>query len=136
MQERDEFLECAEVYGRWYGVPRSQVRLGLHSGQDVILKLDVQGAATVRRLTPEALLIFLLPGSLDELRSRLASRMTESADDLALRFKTAYEELAQVRDFNYRVVNRQGLLDRAVADIDAIIAAEKCRVDPRLVQLL
>jgi guanylate kinase len=136
MRERDEFLECAEVYGRWYGVPRSQVRLGLHSGQDVILKLDVQGAATVRRLAPEALLIFLLPGSLDELRSRLASRMTESADDLALRFKTAYEELAQVRDFNYRVVNRQGLLDRAVADIDAIIAAEKCRVDPRLVQLL
>ena len=64
------------------------------------------------------------------------SRMTESADDLALRFKTAYEELAQVRDFNYRVVNRQSLLDRAVADIDAIIAAEKCRVDPRLVQLL
>ena len=136
MRERDEFLECAEVFGRWYGVPRSQVRSGLHSGRDVILKIDIQGAATVRRLAPEALLIFLLPGSLEELRSRLAGRGTESSDQLALRLKTAHEEMAQIRDYDYRVVNQNGLLDRAVTDIDAIITAEKCRVNPRLVQLL
>lgn len=136
MRERDEFLECAEVYGRWYGVPRSQVRLGLHSGRDVILKVDVQGAATVRAIAPEALFIFMLPASMEELRGRLRDRMTESGPDLEMRIQTAVDEMAQVREFNYRVVNATGRLERAVADIDAIIAAEKCRIDPRMVQLL
>ena len=136
MQERDEFLECAEVYGRWYGVPRSQARDAFRSGKDVFLKIDVQGAATVRRMAPEALLIFLMPPSLDELQQRLAGRMTESASDLERRLHTAQEELAQVHHFDYRVVNPQGQLEQAAADIDAIVAAEKCRVSPRLVQLL
>ena len=136
MRERDEFLECAEVYGRWYGIPRSQVRYGLHSGKDVILKIDVQGAATVRRLAPEALFIFILPGSLDDLRARLLERMTESSPDLELRLQTASQEMAQVREFDYRVVNEHDQLERSVAEIDAIITAEKCRIDPRMVQLL
>ena len=136
MQERDEFLECAQVYGNWYGVPRSQVRRALKEGKDVILKIDVQGAATVRRLAPEALAIFMLPGSFDELRERLCRRMTESSGEMELRLEVAREELAQVRKFDYRVVNRAGRLDQAIADIDAIIAAEKCRVAPRVVQLL
>ena len=85
MRERDEFLECAEVYGRWYGVPRSQARDALRSGRDVILKIDVQGAATIRRMAPEALLIFLIPPSLDELRQRLQGRMTEPAAELERR---------------------------------------------------
>ena len=136
MRERDEFLECAEVYGRWYGLPRRQVRDELHTGRDVIVKADVQGAATLRRLAPEALLIFLLPPSLDELRRRLQARMTESADDLELRLETARAELREVRHFDYRVINEDGQLDRAAAEIDAIITAEKCRTEPRMTQLL
>jgi guanylate kinase len=136
MKERDEFLECAEVYGRWYGVPRTQVRQALKEGRDVILKVDVQGAATVRQLTPEAVSIFMVPGSYDELRQRLAERMTESSPEMELRLQVARDELAQIHHFDYRVVNRDNCLDQAIADIDAIIAAEKCRVVPRVVQLL
>ena len=136
MRERDEFLECAEVYGRWYGVPRSQARDALRAGQDVFLKIDVQGAAAIREMAPEALLIFLIPPSLEELQQRLRGRMTESASELERRLRTAEAELAQVHHFDYRVVNPDGHLDRAAADIDAIIAAEKCRVAPRFVQLM
>ena len=136
MKERDEFLECAEVYGRWYGVPRSQVRQGLQQGSDVILKVDVQGAETVRRLAPEAVFIFMVPSSFDELRSRLSDRMTEKPSEMELRLSIAWDELARVNEFDYRVVNKDGRLDQAIADIDSIIAAEKCRVHPRLVELL
>ena len=136
MRERDEFLECAEVYGRWYGVPRSQARDALRAGRDVILKIDVQGAAAIRRLAPEALLIFLIPPSLADLRRRLQGRMTESEAELTRRLRTAEDELSRIREYDYRVVNENGGLGKAAADIDAIIAAEKCRVTPRLVQLM
>ena len=136
MKERDEFLECAQVYGRWYGVPRSQVRQGLHDGRDVILKVDVQGAATIRRMAPEAVFIFMIPGSFDELPRRLAQRMTESSPDMDLRLAVAKEELARAEEFEYRVVNREDSLDQAIADIDAIVTAEKCRIVPRFVQLI
>jgi len=136
MKERDQFLECAEVYGRWYGVPRSQVRQSLKNGKDVILKIDVQGAATVRKLAPEALSIMMVPASYAELRNRLNQRMSESAPDLKLRLQTAKEELAQTSQFDYRVINRDGGLEQAIAEIDAIITAEKCRVVPRVVQFL
>ena len=136
MKERDQFLECAEVYGRWYGVPRSQVRQSLKNGKDVILKIDVQGAATVRKLAPEALSIMMVPASYAELRSRLNQRMSESTPDLELRLQTAKEELAQTSQFDYRVINRDGRLEQAIAEIDAIITSEKCRVVPRVVQFL
>ncbi len=136
MQERDEFLECAEVHGRWYGVPRSQARDALHSGRDVFLKIDVQGAATVRRIAPESLLIFLIPPSVADLRQRLQGRMTESAPELERRLQTAEEELTRIHEYDYRVVNENDGLQQAAAHIDAIITAEKCRVTPRLVQLL
>ena len=116
--------------------PRSQARDALHSGKDVFLKIDVQGAATVRNMAPEALLIFLIPPSVEELRRRLQGRMTESTPELERRLRTAEEELTQIRNFDYRVINENGRLEQAAADIDAIIAAEKCRVTPRLVQLL
>ncbi len=131
MKDRDEFLECALVYGRWYGVPRSQVLQGFQEGKDVILKIDVQGADTVRRLAPGALFIFMLPASFQELQERLAGRMTESSPELDLRLKTAGEEMKQASKFDYRVVNQDGGLERAVAQIDSIITAEKCRTDPR-----
>ena len=136
MRERDEFIECAEVYGRWYGVPRSQARDALRSGRDVILKIDVQGASTIRRMAPEALLIFLIPPTLGDLRQRLQGRMTESVSDLERRLNTAEQELSRIHEYDYRVVNENEGLQQAVADIEAIIAAEKCRTTPRLVQLL
>ena len=136
MKERDEFLECAEVYGSWYGVPRAQVRQALREGKDVILKVDVQGAATVRRLAPESVSIFMMPDSYEELTSRLTGRMSENSPEMELRLNAAREEMAQIQQFDYRVVNRDNKLDQAIAEIDAIIAAEKCRVAPRLVQIL
>lgn len=135
MKDSGDFLECAEVYGRWYGVPRSQVRMGLDAGKDVILKIDIQGAETVRSMTPEAVFIFMVPGSVDELRERLSLRKTENSEEMELRLSTAKEELAVADRFEYRVVNEDGCLDRAIADIDAIITAEKCRVKPRRINL-
>ena len=135
-RERDELLESAQVYDRWYGVPRWQVRDPLIAGKDVILGIDVQGAATVRSIAPEALTIFVMPASLDELRSRLAQRGTEDESEMQRRLQEASVELARIGEFDYRVVNRNGALDDAVREIDAIIAAEKCRVNPRLVQML
>ena len=135
-RERDELLESAQVYDRWYGVPRWQVRDPLIAGKDVILGIDVQGAATIRTIAPEALSIFVMPASLDELRQRLARRGTEDADTMRRRLDEAAIELARIDEFDYRVVNRNGDPDSAVREIDAIIAAEKCRVNPRLVQML
>ena len=136
MKERDELLECAQVYGNWYGVPRNQVRQGLRNGKDVFLKVDVQGADTVRELAPEALFIFMIPSSLDDLRSRLTLRMTEKPSEMELRISIAESELSRVGEYDYRVVNREGQLEQAVAEIDAIITAEKCRTRPRVVDFL
>ena len=136
MKERDDLLECAQVYDYWYGVPRNQVRQGLRDGKDVILKVDVQGADTVRELAPEALFIFMIPSSLDELKSRLTKRETETPSQVALRLSNAQSELGRVGEFDYRVVNREGQLEQAVAEIDAIITAEKCRTRPRVVDFL
>jgi guanylate kinase len=136
MKSQGEFVECAQVYGRWYGVPRSQVTAGLQAGKDVILKIDVQGAATVRKMAPDALFIFMAPGSLDELQDRLSQRMTESTTEMELRLKTASDEMKQASHFNYQVVNRKDNLDQAVADIDATIAAEKRRPGRAPIRLL
>jgi len=136
MKERDELLECAQVYGNWYGVPRNQVRQGLRNGKDVFLKVYVQGADTVRELAPEALFLFMIPSSLDDLRSRLTLRMTEKPSEMELRISIAESELGRVGEYDYRVVNREGQLEQAVAEIDAIITAEKCRTRPRVVDFL
>ena len=136
MKDRNEFVECAQVYGRWYGVPRSQVTDGLQAGKDVILKIDVQGAATVRKMAPEALFIFMVPGSFEELRDRLAQRMTESTPEMELRLKTASDELRQADNFDRQVVNSKDNLRQAVADIDATISAEKRRHGRTAIRLL
>ena len=135
MRDDGEFLEFAEVYGRWYGVPHSQVRKGFEAGKDVILKVDVQGAETVRKIAPEAVFVFMVPGTFEELKRRLSQRMTESSTEMELRLRTAQEELGRMDEFDYRVVNHDDRLDQAITDIDAIIAAEKCRVVPRQVRL-
>ena len=136
MKEQDELLECAQVYGNWYGVPRSQVSQGLKEGKDVILKVDVQGADTVRKLATEALFIFMVPGSFDEFRGRLTQRMTERPSEIDLRLSIAWSELGRVAEYDYRVVNRDDQLEQVIAEIDAIITAEKCRVHPRKVDSL
>ena len=136
MKEQDELLECAQVYGNWYGVPRSQVSQGLKEGKDVILKVDVQGADTVRKLATEALFIFMVPGSFDELRDRLTQRMTERPSEIDLRLSIAWSELGRVAEYDYQVVNRDDQLEQVIAEIDAIITAEKCRVHPRKVDSL
>lgn len=129
--DHHELLEWATVYGNYYGVPKEPIKQALDSGKDVIVKVDVQGAATIKKILPQAVFIFLAPPSRQELILRLKRRRTESPSDLELRLKTAEEELEQLPLFDYLVLNRQDEIDRAVADIEAIIAAEKCRVTPR-----
>jgi guanylate kinase len=131
----DELLEHATVYGNSYGVPREAVRQALDNGRDVIIKVDVQGALTIKKKVPGAIFIFLTPASLDELAARLRERRTESPEDLELRLKTAKAELEKLSLFDYLVINRHGEVSRAVADIEAIYRAEKRRVKPRDISL-
>ena len=135
LRETNRLLECAEYSGRWYGVPRSQVEEALGAGKDVFLKIDVQGAESIRQIAPEAVFIFLAAGSLEELADRLAQRRTEGPEEVQRRLETARVEMAQIPLYEYCVVNRDGRLEQAVADIEAIIVAEKCRVRPRIVHL-
>ena len=135
MIKNKALLEWARVYGNWYGVPKEPVKQALGRGQDVIIKVDVQGAATIKKILPQALFIFLVPSSIEDLTARLKKRHTESPFDLALRLKTAEEEIKRLPLFDYIVFSRQDEIDRAVSDIEAIITAEKCRVTPREITL-
>ncbi|HXX61375.1 MAG TPA: guanylate kinase [Candidatus Sulfotelmatobacter sp.] len=120
-----ELLEWAEVHGHLYGTPRGPVREALAAGRDVILKIDVQGAATVKARVPEALLIFLVPPSLEALFQRLRARATETADELELRQRNAAIELAQQDHYDYVVVNEDGQVDATAGRIQAILTAER-----------
>lgn len=131
----EELLEWAEVYGQFKGIPKFEVRQAIASGRDVILRINVDGAATIKRIAPEAVFIFLAPASLDELRHRLTLRRTESGQELEARLALAAYELEQVRHFDYVVINHEARLDEAVGQIRAIISAEKQRVFPRRVSL-
>jgi len=135
MIENNDLIEYAIVYGDYKGIPKAQVRQALASGKDVVMRLDVQGAETVRKLAPEALLIFVTTESEEELIQRLKQRKTESPDALALRIATARQELKRLEAFDYVVVNRDFQLDETVNVIRAIIEAEHHRVKPRKVNL-
>ncbi|MEA1977066.1 MAG: guanylate kinase [Chloroflexota bacterium] len=135
MIERDELLEHALVYDEHKGIPRQQVRDAIASGQDVIMRIDVQGAETICQLYPEALLIFLSTQNEGELIARLKARRTESEEKLQLRIETAREELHKVELFDYYVVNADDQLDVTVDAIQAIIASEHRRTNPRQVRL-
>ena len=119
------FLEANLVHGHWYGTPRDEVRGALAAGRDAILKIDVQGAAVVKQKVPEALLVFLVPPSLEDLFSRLQSRATESADELDIRQRNAALELSRQDDYDYVVLNETGQVAKTAARIDEIIRAEK-----------
>jgi guanylate kinase len=135
MLKNNELLEWANVYGNWYGVPKAPLKRALNKGQDIIVKVDTQGAATIKKRIPQAVLIFLMPPSRGELLRRLGERRTESPFDLARRLKTAEEEMKRLPMFNYVVVSKQGEIEQAVSEIEAIITAEKHRVKPREIRL-
>ena len=133
--ESGGFLEHANVYGHLYGIPKEPIREALARGEDVIVRIDVQGAATIRRVVPEAVQIFLAPPSLEALEERLRQRKTERDDALQVRIRKAREEMQALPTFDYVVVNEDERLDAAVERILAIISAEKCRVCRKPVRL-
>jgi guanylate kinase len=135
MLKAGELLEHAMVYGEEKGVPRAQVKEALASGRDVVMRLDVQGAESVRQLVPDALLIFISVDSEDEMVRRLQERKTETAEERAVRTATAREELKRVEDFDYVIINHEDRLDHTVDVVRAIIEAEHHRVRPRKVSL-
>jgi guanylate kinase len=135
MIEEDELLEYAVVYGDYKGIPKAQVRQALASGQDVVMRIDVQGAATIRRLIPEAILIYISAESEAALVRRLSQRKTEPEDQLKIRIATARKEQARLEIFDFIVINREGLLDETCEKVAAIITAERCRVEPRKIDL-
>jgi guanylate kinase len=119
-----KFLESSKVHKNWYGTPRGQVREALAEGRDVILKIDVQGAQIVKEKVPGALLVFIVPPSLEDLFQRLRSRATETADELEIRQRNAAIELARQEDYDYVVTNETGQVKRTAERIDEIIAEE------------
>ena len=135
MIEANELLEYAIVYNDYKGIPKYQVRDALASGKDVIMRIDVQGAATIRKLVPDAVLIFLTTESEEDMVVRLQARQTETPEGLKLRIATARQELKRAREFDYVVVNKQSCLDETVSDISAVITAEHHRVTQRKVTL-
>lgn len=135
MIEKGELLEHAIVYNDYKGIPKAQVRNALSSGKDVVMRLDVQGAATIRNLAPDALLIFLSPQDESEMVDRLQQRKTETPEGLKLRIATARQEMTHVTSFDYVVINREFHLDETVDTINSIIVAEHHRVDQRKVSL-
>lgn len=135
MIDEDELIEYAIVYGDYKGIPKAQVREALASGKDVVMRVDVQGAESVRKLAPEALLIFITCESEEELEHRLRERKTESADSLSLRIATARKELQRIDNFDYVIINRNFHLDDTVEKVRAIIAAEHLKVHHRKVHL-
>lgn len=135
MVANNELIEHAEVHGNWYGQPIRPIRENLRAGRDVLLKIDVQGAATVRKKFPDAIYIFLVPGSIEELVERLTNRHTETEEQIQLRLKNAQNELAQKEQYEYIIENRQGRLDEAVACLQAIMLAEHCRTHPHYINI-
>jgi guanylate kinase len=135
MINEHRFLEWANVYGNYYGVPKDEVSQALARGLDTIVKVDVQGAATIKKILPQAVFIFLAPPSLEALEDRLKRRRSESSQDLALRLARAEEEIRSLLIFDYVIISDHNKLDEVVSQIDAIVTAEKCRVEPRTVKL-
>ena len=127
LRDAGELLEANEVHGHWYGTPRASVREALARGQHAILKIDVQGAQVVKACVPEALLIFVVPPSIETLNQHLQARRTETADELALRQKNAALELARQYDYDHVVENEEGHVDRTAQRIEEIISLEERR---------
>jgi len=133
--ENNELIEYARVYSDYKGIPKSQVIEAFGSGKDVIMRLDVQGAMTIRKICPDAILIFLTANSRQEWINRLLERRSETPEELEVRLKFAADEYALLDEFDYMVVNSDQHLDQTIADIQAIIKAEHLKTKPRKVCL-
>ena len=135
LEAADGLLEASEVHGNWYGTPRDQVQSALDTGRDAILKIDVQGAHKVRDKVPDALLIFVVPPSLEELDARLVGRSTETPEELEIRRHNAAIELSRKDEYDHVVVNETDRIDATAEQIDAIIAAEHERFADRRIHV-
>ncbi|MCX7695560.1 MAG: guanylate kinase [Caloramator sp.] len=127
MIDKDEFLEYAEVYDNYYGTPRKNVERILNEGNDIILEIDIQGALKVKEKYPEGVFVFIMPPSMEELKNRIKKRGSETEESLLKRFKSAFQEINYVANYNYVIVN--DVVEDAVKRLESIIVAEKCRVD-------
>lgn len=124
----DDFLEYAQVqYNAYYGTPKKEVIELLNSGKDVVLEIDVQGAKQIKALYPETILIFIMAPSMTEVKKRIKMRGMENNEQIIARFKVAYNEINEINQYNYVVVNDD--LDMAVKKVEAILISEKLRVD-------
>ena len=119
------FLEYAQIYSNFYGTPKGPVMKYLEEGSDVILEIEMQGARQVKEMYPEAVLIFVLPPSLEELRNRLTTRGTETEEQVNERLSTSLEEIKQVKDYNYFIFNENNKTTESAKIIEDIIVAEK-----------
>ena len=135
LRDAGELLEANEVHSHWYGTPRGEVAAALEAGRDVILKIDVQGAQVVKETVSDALLVFLVPPSLEDLFQRLRSRATETADELDVRQRNAAIELARQDDYDHVIVNETGQVERVAERIEEIIAEEHARNPTRRVRV-
>lgn len=135
MLAENELLEHARVYGFGYGIPRTPVREALAAGKDVLLRIDVQGAATIGALAPGCVRIFVAPPSFAELERRLRHRKSDAPEVIERRLRTAHDEMARAAECDYIVVNADGRLDDAVCQIAAIMTAERRRIHRRRVEI-
>ncbi len=133
--EEDGLLEHAQVYGHRYGVPKAPVREALERGQDVVVRVDTQGAASIKKLAPAAILIFLAPPSLEALEARLRARGLDDAETIQRRLQAASQEMEQASKFDHTVVNEEDGVDAVVDQVLAIMAAERSRAGRRPVVL-
>jgi guanylate kinase len=132
---QDEFLEYAEVYGNYYGVLKKEVKRALDKGEDVIIKVDVQGARTLKKKIPDAVFIFLVPPSVEDLAERLTNRNADSQKDLDLRLGKVEEEMKMLELFDYGVVNHRDDLNKTTENVKTIVSAERCRVTRRNIKI-
>ena len=126
MIENGEFLEYAQIYDNFYGTPKAAIIECLEKGQDVILEIEMQGARQIKEVYPEGVFIFVLPPSLEELKSRIVGRGTETVEEIEKRFSCAFEEINQIVNYDYFIINED--IEKSVNDVEAIISAEKNKV--------
>ena len=126
MIENGEFLEYAQIYDNFYGTPKAAIIECLEKGQDVILEIEMPGARQIKEVYPEGVFIFVLPPSLEELKSRIVGRGTETQEEIEKRFSCAFEEINQIVNYDYFIVNED--IEKSVSDVEAIICAEKNKV--------
>ncbi|MEG1312588.1 MAG: guanylate kinase [Romboutsia sp.] len=126
MIENGEFLEYAQIYDNFYGTPKAAIIECLEKGQDVVLEIEMQGAKQIKEVYPEGVFIFVLPPSLEELKNRIVGRGTESKEEIDKRFSCAFEEINQIVNYDYFVINKD--VSASVKDIESIISAEKNKV--------